>query len=67
MLLENWEAHEEKAKVTTVRMYPSTLAAIREYKKSKGYEVVPEYVVMDEIIKRGMEVENNEKKITKDK
>jgi hypothetical protein len=61
-LLDVWENHKEKARVTTVRMYPETIDALKKLMDDADYKAVPDYVVLDNIIKAGISVVGKEGK-----
>ena len=61
-LLGIWENHKENAKVTTVRMYPETIEALKKVMDDADYKAVPDYVVLDNIIKAGISVVGKEGK-----
>ena len=60
-LLGLWENQTENAKVTTVRMYPETIEALKRHMNEADYKAVPDYVVLDNIIKMGIQALEKDK------
>lgn len=59
-IMAEWEQNDEVAKVTTHRMFPSTVELVSNFSK-ENFKVVPEYVVFDKIVKLGIESLEKEK------
>lgn len=52
-LMQVWKSLTGDPKITTLRVYPETIDEVREYAR-ENFKVVPEYLVMDQIIKKGL-------------
>ncbi len=59
-LMKKWKKKGTEPKVTTLRVYPDTIEQVREFAKS-NYQIIPEYVVMDHVLKLGIRTAKSER------
>lgn len=61
-LMKKWADNKEEAKVTTLRVYPSTMDQVKKLAKEE-YQVIPEYVVMDHVLQLGIKAARTKKQL----